>query len=275
MLSFGARAGALGRPLTSSALLSALRRPAPLGRPLTSAALLSALRRPAQPAAARARALSSGTPGPGGRTWGFTLSMLVRWPLLATGAAVWLWSAYEWYDPAGADEILDEYYDDEGGPLEYDPRGEARRFYDVSDEVRRSPDASRTELDAKDRALGSLLRKLEKQPELEERLGRQPLALWPGSHGMPGREPELIARDPDSPAIWMPSFFLNGPMGTCVVDVTMEKNRLGEWTPTSIRVEELARSGSTVLRAAADLPHGLAYANRLSTYSGADDSAAK
>ncbi|KAG8469476.1 hypothetical protein KFE25_005931 [Diacronema lutheri] len=183
------------------------------------------------------------------------VSTALRWSLIATGGAVWLWQVYEWLDPEGADVLLG--YDGAG---EYDK--EAWRFFDVAES---QDGAARTEIDAKDKALFALLKKLEHQPELEEKLGKGHLALWPGSHGIPGAE-RTPARG-DSTGAWRPSFFLNGPSGSCIVDVVFEKNRLAEWTPTSLRVEELARSGNVVLDAEAELPHGLAYVNRLSSAS--------
>jgi hypothetical protein len=181
-------------------------------------------------------------------------SRVLRWSLIATGSAVWLWQLYEWYDPDGADELLFE------DGIEYDK--EARRFYAVSEA---HSDSGRAELESKDKALFALLKKLESQPELPSALGAEHLALWPGSYGMRGG-PLAASRDEQSRA-WTPSFFLNGPNGTCVVDVVLEKNRLAEWVPTSISVEELQRSGNVLLRAEAELPHGLAYLNRLSSAS--------
>lgn len=195
-----------------------------------------------------ARMASSTSPGQ-------MASSALKWSLIATGGAVWLWQLYEIIDPDGADAMLG--YD---GAIEYDK--EARRFYDVEDS---QSDAAREELDAKDKSLFALLKKLEKQPELEEKLGKDHLALWPGSYGMPGCE-RTPARGTGS-GVWTPSFFLNGPRGSCIVDVVMEKNKMREWTPTSVRIEELVRSGRTILDAAADLPHGLAYINRLSSAS--------
>lgn len=187
---------------------------------------------------------------------GQVASTALRWSLIGTGGAVWLWQLFEWWDPDGADAVLG--YD---GAVEYDK--EARRFYGVEED---RSDTARAELDAKDKALFALLKKLERQPELEESLGKDHLALWPGSYGMPGEHERAPA---PSAGAWTPSFFLNGPLGSCIVDVVMQKNRLNEWTPTSVRAEQLVRSGRALLNAQADLPHGLAYVNRLSTASAA------
>ena len=159
-------------------------------------------------------------------------SKALRWTLLGTGGAVWLWQLYEWYDPEGADELYAEL--------------DAGDLFDA-------------EVDAKDSALRSLLKKLEQQPELEASLGKEHLALVPGAYGVP---PQSRPK-PSGEGVWAPSFFLNGATGSCVVDVVMEKNRLNEWTPTSVRVEALERSGRVLLDASAELPHGLTYVNRL------------
>lgn len=169
----------------------------------------------------------------------------LRWTLLGTGGAVWLWQFYEWYDPMGADELFSDL---EGGE-HFDAY--AVRFY--------GEDAPHSEVDAKDSALGSLLKKLEQQPELEASLGKEHLALLPGAYGMPNS----AVSKPTGEGVWAPSFFLNGATGSCVVDVVMEKNRLSEWTPTSVRVEALERSGRVLLDASAELPHGLTYVHRL------------
>lgn len=172
-------------------------------------------------------------------------SKALRWTLLGTGAAVWLWQLYEWYDPVGADELFSELDGDD----HFDAY--AVRFY--------GEDALHSEVDAKDGALRSLLKKLEQQPELEEGLGKEHLALLPGAYGMP----QPSRAKPSGEGVWAPSFFLNGATGSCVVDVVMEKNKLHEWTPTSVRVEALERSGRVLLDASAELPHGLTYVHRL------------
>ena len=185
---------------------------------------------------------------------------VTRWALIATGSAVWLWHLYEWYDPDGADELLG--YDID---KEYDK--EARRFYDVGSTS--SADAQE-ELDAKDAALYALLQKLEKQPELTSSLGRD-LAMWPGAYPLPGG-PEKDSSEAQDGRTWCPSFFLNGPHGCCAVQVTMVKNKVEEWVPTSLHIERMERSGKVLLRARAGLPHGLAYINRLNqAYDGIGD----